>query len=48
VRGLEERAEIGVRRNLPGLDQLRRALEQRFFGDVPADEGQRGELLQRA
>jgi len=30
------------------LDQLDVPLEQRLFGEVTADERQRGELLQRA
>jgi hypothetical protein len=46
--GFEERTEIRVGRNPLSFDQLDRALEERFLGDVTADEGQRGELLQRA
>ena len=44
----EERAEIGVRSDALRLDELDRALEQRLFGEITADECQRGKLLQRA
>jgi hypothetical protein len=48
VRGLEERAEVGIRRDPLSLDELDRAIEQRFFGGVTANRSERGELLQRA
>jgi hypothetical protein len=46
--GFEEGAEIGVRGNPLRVNQFDRAAEQCFLGGVTANEGQRGELLQRA
>jgi hypothetical protein len=48
VCGFEKRAEVGIRRNPLSLDELDRAVEQRFFGGVTSNRGERGELLQRA
>jgi hypothetical protein len=48
VRGLEKRAEVGIRRDPLSLDELDGAVAERFFGGVTSNRGERGELVQRA
>jgi len=48
VSRLEQRTEVGVGPDSLRLHQLDGAPEQRFVGDITANECQRGELLQRA
>src|SRR5439155_21210700 len=45
---LEERAQVGVRLDATGTDQLRGALAQRRFAGIASDHGQRSELIERS